>query len=107
MFNSAQQRQIVPSAWSDHFSFEFTPADRRAILVSELVQLFTTEAGASFLSSVKRPHHDNAYALDCNYAHLDAALQSQDLTAAMELSPAEALGCISIAAYEVGTSLRA
>jgi DNA helicase MCM8 len=92
----------APSAWSDYFPpGEFNPNDRRALLIDDLVKFFTSDTGCSFVQAL-RPCVDGSYVLLVDYTELEAKSGLPDVPAALDGSPVEALGCVAVAAHEVG-----
>jgi hypothetical protein len=94
----------APSAWEKYFlAAEYTPTDRRNVLIQDLVRFFSS-AGSIFLVSLCSTS-EGSYSLEVDYASLEAACGSADLVAAMDLQPADGLACVAIAAYEVCRSV--
>jgi hypothetical protein len=97
-----QQQQQMPAAWPIYLpSVDYDPADRRAILVAELLGALTTHDGWQ-LARRLRSYLSQQYVLPLDYqALLQLAAGSPDLEAAMEAEPAEALACVGVAVHEV------
>ena len=97
-----QQHQIqTPASWSTYFpGISYTPDDRRAALMHELVAFFSAPGGggARLLSAVRLASQH--YVLPVDADELVEASGSADLSVALEMQPLEALACISAAAHE-------
>ncbi|PNW71712.1 hypothetical protein CHLRE_16g665950v5 [Chlamydomonas reinhardtii] len=90
-----------PSAWCDYFpASEFSPKDRRALLIDDLLKFFTSDAGCSFVQALRPSRVNGCYVLQVDYADLETKSGLPDVPAALDGSPVEALGCVAVAAHE-------
>ncbi|KAK9824829.1 hypothetical protein WJX81_003431 [Elliptochloris bilobata] len=90
-----------PHSWRVHFAdAEFTPDDRRSLLIYDLISFFKDGCmGWHMLAPLQR--HGNRLALQLDYMSLQQQCQSPDLVPALDMQPAEGLGCLGAAVYEV------
>lgn len=92
---------LVPASWALYFPNQaFSSDDRRVLLIQYLCKFFLTEAGWCMLSSI-RLVLNTQLVLPLDFAKLCNASGIADLEAAVELQPAECLGCLGSAVYEV------
>lgn len=92
----------APSAWGVYFpSSSYTPQDRRAQLVQELLSTLSTEAGWQLLrSGMRAPQQLTACVVALDYEQLVQLCDSPNLSAALEMQPAEGLTCLQAAIHE-------
>jgi hypothetical protein len=92
-----------PSAWGVYFpSDTYTSQDRRAQLIQELLAVLGTEEGWLLLSSgLKSAQHLTACMVALDYERLMQLCDSPNLSAALEMQPAEGLLCLQAAVHEV------
>lgn len=92
----------VPSAWGVYFpSSSYTPQDRRAQLVQELLSTLSSEAGWQLLrSGMRAPQQLTACVVALDYEQLVQLCDSPNLSAALEMQPAEGLTCLQAAIHE-------
>ena len=89
-----------PVCFNTYFSdVEYSAKDRRARLVQQLVEVFSAGRGWELLSVARRVQQ--LVSLELDYVRLQARCASADLTAALDLQPAEGINCISAACHEV------
>lgn len=98
----APARTAVPVPWGLYFpGSDFNAQDRRAVLLMELAQYMGTATGWQLLSSGLR-QLQQGYVLCMDVEALQRLVRgSDDLQAALELQPQEAIACIAAAAHEV------
>lgn len=91
-----------PSAWDVYFPHDaYTPQDRRAQLIQELLGALGTEAGWQLLSSCMRAvQHLTACVVALDYEQLLQLCDSPNLAAALEMQPSEGLACLEAAVHE-------
>lgn len=92
-----------PAAWGVYFpDSSYTPQDRRAQLVQELLDAFSTEAGWRLLNGSLQPMPQlSACVVVLDYHLLLQICDSANLAAALEMQPAEGLLCLQAAVHEV------
>lgn len=94
----------APKGWHDYFSDEeYNAEDRRAELVRDLVEYFTTTETAWF-ERIKI-HHTQDCILEVDCEELLVQCKSPDLIPALELQPKECVSCIAISCLEVSSLL--
>lgn len=93
----------APSAWGVYFpSDAFSPQDRRAQLIQELLAALGTEAGWQLLSrGMRGEQHLSACVVALDYEQLLQLCDSANLSAALEMQPSEGLTCLQAAVHEV------
>ena len=92
--------QAIPSAWSLYFTEEeYSAEDRRAILLRDLLPRLATRA--SWLACNLLPHQmTGRHGLVIAWEELQKVCDSSELSAALEMQPAEALACVGAAAHQ-------
>ncbi|KXZ52381.1 hypothetical protein GPECTOR_9g425 [Gonium pectorale] len=105
---AGQQRGAgPPAAWADYFPpNEYTPGDRRVLLINDLLGFFVSGGGHTFLEALRPVGGGMGYALEVDFEALAGRSGLPDLPAAIEGSPLEALGCIAVAAHEAAFAHR-
>jgi hypothetical protein len=101
--NSRGAPTAAPSAWGVYFpSDAFSPQDRRAQLIQELLAALGTEAGWQLLSrGMRAEQHLSACVVALDYEQLLQLCDSANLSAALEMQPSEGLTCLQAAVHEV------
>lgn len=91
-----------PVSWARHFpASEYSPDDRRALLIADMAATFRSPAGWALLAAGAATVLD-AYAVALDYqALLGVAGGTADLMAALDMLPEEGLACLAAAAFEV------
>jgi hypothetical protein len=80
----------------------YTPQDRRAQLIRELLGALGAEAGWQLLSSgMRAAQHLTACVIALDYEQLLQLCDSPNLAAALEMQPSEGLACLEAAVHEV------
>lgn len=99
----------APSAWEVYFPHDtYSPQDRRAQLIQEILTTLSTEAGWQLLSGgIKAVQHLSACVVMLDYEQLLQQCDSPNLSAALEMQPAEGLACLQAVVHEVGARLLA
>jgi hypothetical protein len=103
-----QTRGLPPRAWSNFFILdEFDPADRRSKLISDMLPFLSSEAAWPWLKSkiLIVGAAGDELALSLNIPEFSAACNVAELVDAVTMQPSEAIPCLSIAFYEVLSSL--
>ena len=97
-----RQRELeVPVSWARYFPpTEYDANDRRALLIGEMLAVFSSEHGWRLVQHGARQHLDG-YALTLDYKLLCAFAKSADLEAAIDMQPEEGLACLSACLFEV------
>lgn len=97
-------QSAAPSAWGVYFpSDAYSPQDRRVQLLQELLTSLGTESGWQLLSSgLRTVQHLTACVVALDYEQLLQHCDSANLSAALEMQPAEGLLCLQAAVHEVG-----
>lgn len=92
-----------PSAWGVYFpSSTYNASDRRAQLIQEILAALSTEAGWQLLSNgLKAMQHLTSCVVALDYEQLLQLRDSPNLSAALEMQPAEGLACLQAAVHEV------
>lgn len=97
---SSPHTSDVPSSWLEYFpGEEFRLDDRRAMLIKSLLDFFQTSAAKQILSQVILETH--TYCLPLDFQVLQKCCANEELFAALEMAPHEALSCLGAAVYEV------
>ena len=87
-----------PAGWEHYWpAKEYTPDDRRAVLIRELAAFLTSPVGWPLLSPAHTRHSKIILPLD--WTHIIAASRIADLSEAMVHAPVEALSCLGAAAH--------
>lgn len=95
----ASRLSSAPKGWDVYFSDEeYSAEDRRAELVQDLVEYFTT-TGTLWFESIKF-HHTQHCTLEVDVEELLMQCKSPDLVPALELQPLECLSCIAVSCLE-------
>lgn len=100
--NSRGAPAAAPSAWGVYFpSDAFSPQDRRARLIQELLAALGTEAGWQLLSrGMRAEQHLSACVVALDFEQLLQLCDSANLSAALEMQPSEGLTCLQAAVHE-------
>lgn len=92
----------VPASWQLYFpDATYVAEDRRALLITELLDALKTQEGWSIISGLQQTQHE--YVLQLDYQQLLQLCDSPDLAAALEMQPLEGLACLEAAVHEVRT----
>ena len=96
------QQDRAPAGWDLYFESEdYSPQDRRAQLISELISHFRDhEAKAELIASTSFPQ-EGSCVVTVSMDRLISACRSGDLEAAIECQPLEGMACLAAAAFEV------
>jgi hypothetical protein len=117
-----QSRAMPPASWALYFPAEaYVPGDRRALLITELLDALSCDAGWRVLRSVVPARATGGgpvpadspsgssrggsrvgaeYILQLDYQVLSHLCDSADLAAALDLQPLEGLACLEAAMHE-------
>lgn len=93
-----------PACWEVYFdSSSYSPQDRRAQLIQELLGALSSETGWQFLrSGMRAVQHLTSCVVTLDYEQLlQLCKHSPNLSAALEMQPAEGLTCLQAAVHEV------
>jgi hypothetical protein len=93
----------APASWALFFpDSAYSPQDRRAQLLHEALAGLGTGAGWELLRSGLRPHKQlGSCVVHLDYPALLGVCDSANLSAALEMQPAEGLCCLQAAVHEV------